>query len=138
LDVSIQARILNLLIRLQKELHLTMLYITHNLGSVRQIADRVAVMYLGKIIEIRSAEEIFEHPMHPYSEALFAAIPIPDPLADRKIIVLKGEVPSPIDIPSGCPFHPRCAYEKNICRKNVPILSETSSGHWVSCHFPLH
>lgn len=138
LDVSIQARILNLLIRLQKNLNLTMLYITHNLGSVRQIADKVAVMYLGKIVEICGTEEIFEYPMHPYSEALFAAIPIPDPMIERKIIVLKGETPSPIDLPSGCPFHPRCLYEKDVCRSKVPELTQITSGHWISCHFPLN
>lgn len=137
LDVSIQARILNLLIRLQHELHLTMLYITHNLGSVRQISDRVAVMYLGRIVEMAATEEIFEQPQHPYTEALFAAVPIPDPLAKRKTIVLKGETPSPIDIPSGCPFHPRCLYTRKICETAIPVLQESSPGRWVSCHFPL-
>jgi len=137
LDVSIQARILNLLIRLQHELHLTMLYITHNLGSVRQISDRVAVMYLGKIVEMGSTEELFAQPFHPYTEALFAAVPIPDPLAKRKIIVLRGETPSPIDIPSGCPFHPRCPYRQSTCETLFPELRELSPGRWVSCHFPL-
>jgi oligopeptide transport system ATP-binding protein len=137
LDVSIQARILNLLIRLQHELHLTMLYITHDLGSVRQISDRVAVMYLGRIVEMAATEEIFEQPYHPYTEALFAAVPIPDPLAKREIIVLKGETPSPIDIPSGCPFHPRCLYSRKICETTVPVLQESSPGRWVSCHIPL-
>ena len=137
LDVSIQARILNLLIRLQHELHLTMLYITHNLSSVRQISDRVAVMYLGRIVEMAATEEIFDQPRHPYTEALFAAVPIPDPLAKRKIIVLRGETPSPIDIPSGCPFHPRCLYHRKTCETVVPVLQESSPGRWVSCHFPL-
>jgi oligopeptide/dipeptide ABC transporter ATP-binding protein len=137
LDVSIQARILNLLIRLQQELHLTMLYITHNLGSVRQISDRVAVMYLGRIVEVAATEEIFNQPHHPYTEALFAAVPIPDPLAKRKKIVLKGETPSPIDIPSGCPFHPRCLYHRDICETVVPVLREPSPGRRISCHFPL-
>jgi len=137
LDVSIQARILNLLIRLQQDLHLTMLYITHNLGSVRQISDRVAVMYLGRIVEMAATEEIFDQPRHPYTEALFAAAPIPDPLAKRKIIVLRGETPSPVDIPSGCPFHPRCLYHRKTCETVVPILHESSPGRWVSCHFPL-
>jgi len=137
LDVSIQARILNLLIRLQHELHLTMLYITHNLGSVRQISDRVAVMYLGKIVEMAATEALFAQPFHPYTEALFAAVPIPDPLAKRKIIVLRGETPSPIDIPSGCPFHPRCPYRQRRCEISVPELGELSPGRLVSCHFPL-
>jgi oligopeptide/dipeptide ABC transporter ATP-binding protein len=137
LDVSIQARILNLLIRLQHELHLTMLYITHNLGSVRQISDRIAVMYLGKIVEMAGTEELFAQPFHPYTEALFAAVPIPDPLAKRKIIILRGETPSPIDIPSGCPFHPRCPYLKPTCETLFPALRELSPGRWVSCHFPL-
>jgi len=138
LDVSIQARILNLLIRLQQELHLTMLYITHNLGSVRQISDRVAVMYLGKIVETANTEDLFTHPFHPYTEALFAAVPVPDPLAERKIIVLRGETPSPIDIPPGCPFHPRCPYRQPVCGTLFPEARELSPGRWVSCHFPLH
>jgi oligopeptide/dipeptide ABC transporter ATP-binding protein len=137
LDVSIQARILNLLIRLQHELHLTMLYITHNLGSVRQISDRVAVMYLGKIVEMADTEALFTHPFHPYTEALFAAVPIPDPSAERKIIVLRGETPSPIDIPSGCPFHPRCPYRQQVCESRFPESREVSPGRRVSCHFPL-
>jgi peptide/nickel transport system ATP-binding protein len=135
--VSIQARILNLLIRLQHELHLTMLYITHNLGSVRQISDRVAVMYLGKIVETADTEALFTHPFHPYTEALFAAVPVPDPLAERKIIVLRGETPSPIDIPSGCPFHPRCPYRQPVCETLFPEVRELVPGRWVSCHFPL-
>jgi oligopeptide/dipeptide ABC transporter ATP-binding protein len=137
LDVSIQARILNLLIRLRQELHLTMLYITHNLGSVRQISDRVAVMYLGKIVESADTEALFTRPFHPYTEALLAAVPVPDPLAERKIIVLRGETPSPVDIPSGCPFHPRCPYRQPMCETQIPEFREMNPGRWVSCHFPL-
>ncbi|MBN1837450.1 MAG: ABC transporter ATP-binding protein, partial [Spirochaetales bacterium] len=138
LDVSIQARILNLLSRLRRELDLTMLLITHNLGSVRQIADRVAVMYLGVIVERAGTEELFERPHHPYSEALFAAAPIPDPTVRRKVIVLKGETPSPVDIPSGCRFHPRCPYAQESCREVEPAFRELSPGRWTACHFPLN
>jgi oligopeptide/dipeptide ABC transporter ATP-binding protein len=144
LDVSIQARILNLLARLRRELDLTMLLITHNLGSVRQVADRVAVMYLGKIVEQAGTEELFDRPLHPYSEALFAAAPIPDPTVRRKLIVLKGETPSPVDIPSGCRFHPRCPYARERCRREVPALKELAAdtqagngGRLVACLFPL-
>jgi oligopeptide/dipeptide ABC transporter ATP-binding protein len=94
-------------------------------------------MYLGRIVEMTATEEIFDQPRHPYTEALFAAVPVPDPLAKRKIIVLRGETPSPIDIPSGCPFHPRCLYHRKTCAAVVPILRESSPGRWVSCHFPL-
>lgn len=137
LDVSIQARILNLLARLRRELDLTMLLITHNLGSVRQVADRVAVMYLGVIVESAGTEELFERPCHPYSEALFSAVPIPDPTVRRRLIVLKGETPSPVDIPSGCRFHPRCPYVRESCRVEVPALREAVPGRWVACHYPL-
>ncbi|MBN2553985.1 MAG: ABC transporter ATP-binding protein [Spirochaetales bacterium] len=137
LDVSIQARILNLLARLRGELDLTMMLITHNLGSVRQIADRVAVMYLGVLVEQAATEELFERPCHPYTEALFAAVPIPDPAVKRKLIVLKGETPSPVDIPSGCRFHPRCPYARAACRETEPAYRELSPGRRVACHFPL-
>jgi oligopeptide/dipeptide ABC transporter ATP-binding protein len=122
LDVSIQARILNLLARLRRELDLTMLFITHNLGIVRQVADRVMVMYLGTIVEQAATEELFDLPHHPYSEALFSAVPVPDPTVQRKLIVLKGETPSPVDIPSGCRFHPRCPCVRERCRLEVPAL----------------
>jgi len=145
LDVSIQARILNLLARLRRELDLTMLFITHNLGSVRQVADRVAVMYLGVIVESASTEELFDRPCHPYSEALFSAAPIPDPTVRRKLIVLKGETPSPVEIPSGCRFHPRCPYVRESCRVEVPPLRELvpagltgwARSRQVACHYPL-
>ena len=137
LDVSTQARILNLLARLRRELDMTMLLITHNLGSVRQIADRVAVMYLGTIVEQAATEELFDRPLHPYSEALFDAAPIPDPTVRRKNIVLKGEIPSPVDIPSGCRFHPRCPYVQETCRLQVPALREAAPGRRVACHYPL-
>ena len=138
LDVSIQARILNLLARLRRELDLTMLLITHNLGSVRQIADRVAVMYLGVIVEQAATDDLFDSPFHPYSEALFAAVPIPDPSLRRKVIVLKGETPSPVEVPSGCRFHPRCPYAREACRQSEPVMRELAPGRWVSCHFPLN
>jgi oligopeptide/dipeptide ABC transporter ATP-binding protein len=137
LDVSIQARILNLLVHLRRQLNLTMLFITHNLGSVRQIADRVAVMYLGIIVELAAADDLFHSPRHPYTEALFAAVPIPDPTLRRKIIVLKGETPSPVHIPSGCRFHPRCPYAQETCREKEPEFRKLNAGRWVACHFPL-
>jgi len=138
LDVSIQARILNLLMRLGKELHLTMLFITHNLGIVRQISDRVAVMYLGKIVELGNTEEVFGRPRHPYTKALLSAAPIPDPTVKRKIIVLKGETPSPIDRPSGCAFHPRCPFERDGCKNEEPKLLNLTNSHYVACHFPIN
>ncbi|MCD6471953.1 ABC transporter ATP-binding protein [Candidatus Aerophobetes bacterium] len=138
LDVSIQARILNLLMRLKKEFHLTMLFITHNLGIVRQISNRVAVMYLGKIVELGNTEEIFDYPRHPYTKALLSAVPIPDPTVKRGIIVLKGETPSPINRPSGCAFHPRCPFKKGICKNKEPELLNLNNNHYVACHFPMN
>ena len=137
LDVSIQARILNLLMRLRKELHLTMLFITHNLGIVRQISNRVAVMYLGKIVELGDTEGVFDHPQHPYTKALLSMAPIPDPTVKREIIVLKGEIPSPIDRPAGCAFHPRCPFRGDVCEKEEPTLLHSANCHRVACHFPI-
>lgn len=136
LDVSIQAQIITLLIRLREELNLTYLFIAHDLSVVRNISDRVAVMYLGKIVEITASDELYTNPLHPYTISLLSAVPIPDPVIDRtrKRIVLTGDVPSPINPPSGCPFHPRCYQAIDICQEQVPELRNFGGEHWASCH----
>jgi len=135
LDVSVQAQVLNLIIRLQKKLNLTYLFISHDLIVVRYIANRIMVMYLGRIVEIGPADEIFNHPLHPYTKALVSAVPIPDVHQQRKEILLEGSVPSPIDVPSGCSFHTRCpGAKKEICKRELPILKKVGKGHYVACH----
>jgi oligopeptide transport system ATP-binding protein len=136
LDVSIQAQIIKLLMRLKEELNLTYLFIAHDLSVVRFISDRVAVMYLGKIVEITGSDELYSNPLHPYTQALLSAVPIPAPEVDRqrRRIILHGDVPSPINQPSGCHFHPRCHLVMEICTEKAPELKEVHSGHWVSCH----
>jgi oligopeptide transport system ATP-binding protein len=136
LDVSIQAQTITLLKRLREELNLTYLFIAHDLSVVRHISDRVAVMYLGKIVEITRSAELYDNPLHPYSLALLSAVPIPDPVVDRKRerILLTGDVPSPVNPPPGCHFHPRCNLAQDICRQVEPELKNIGGEHWVACH----
>jgi oligopeptide/dipeptide ABC transporter ATP-binding protein len=135
LDVSIQAQVLNLLQELKEELGLTLLFVAHDLSVVEHISDRIAVMYVGKIVELTEAETLLRHPMHPYTEALVSAVPPADPDIHTKRIVLEGDVPSPATPPSGCVFHPRCRYAKERCAQDEPLLTEVEPGHFVSCHF---
>ncbi|HYF78760.1 MAG TPA: oligopeptide/dipeptide ABC transporter ATP-binding protein [Symbiobacteriaceae bacterium] len=134
LDVSIQAQILNLLQSLQEELGLTYLFIAHNLGVVEHISHRVAVMYLGQIMELAETEELFHHTLHPYSQALMSAVPRVDVDQKRERIHLTGEIPSPLNPPSGCSFHPRCPIARDACKAERPVLRDVGNGHWVACH----
>lgn len=136
LDVSIQAQIITLLMRLREELNLTYLFIAHDLSIVRNISDRVAVMYLGKIVEITTSDQLYDNPQHPYTISLLSAVPIPDPVVDRKRqrIILEGDVPSPVNPPKGCPFHPRCYKAIDKCKTEVPELREIDNNHRAACH----
>jgi peptide/nickel transport system ATP-binding protein/oligopeptide transport system ATP-binding protein len=137
LDVSIQAQVLELLMRLKKERNLTYIFITHDLSVTEYLCDRIAVMYLGRIVELAYTEDLYANPLHPYTQALLSAIPVADLDKKSNRIVLQGDVPSPLNPPSGCPFHPRCRHATYICRSEVPVLSNFSEGpqeHLAACH----
>ncbi len=139
LDVSIQAQVLNLLMDLQEEFNLSYLFISHDLGVVKHISDRIAVMYLGKIVELASVEELYRDPIHPYARALLSAIPIPNPRISKRRLLLEGDVPNPVHPPSGCRFHPRCPSfaetGRQLCQQENPPFQKVAPGHWVACHF---
>ena len=134
LDVSIQAQVLNLMQKLQKDLNLTYIFIAHDLGVVRHISNRVGVMYLGKIVELAISEDLYAEPLHPYTQALLSAVPVPDPQFEREQIYLKGDIPSPANPPTGCTFHTRCPVATDVCKSKVPQFLEAKPGHYVACH----
>ncbi len=134
LDVSVQAQVINLLMDLQNELGISYLFVAHDLAVVEHISHRVAVMYLGKIVELTDRRSLFEYPQHPYTEALLAAVPVPDPKVQRQRVILAGDVPSPINPPSGCRFHTRCPYAFERCRIEEPLMKQVRPGHWAACH----
>lgn len=138
LDVSIQAQILNLLKSLQQKFSLTYIFIAHGLPSVKHVSDRIAVMYLGRIVELAGRDDLFARPKHPYTQALLSAVPVPDPTIRKERIVLSGELPSAVNPPTGCAFHPRCPYVQPICKIEAPALKPSGSRHMAACHFPLN
>ena len=135
LDVSIRAEVLNVMIDLKEELGLSFLFITHDLALAKHVCDRIAVMYLGKLVELADSEDLVDRPLHPYTRALIDAIPVPDPKAPKLRVSISGEIPSPTDVPKGCSFNPRCPYAKDRCKVEEPELREVEPGHWVACHF---
>ncbi|MBN1830148.1 MAG: dipeptide ABC transporter ATP-binding protein [Deltaproteobacteria bacterium] len=135
LDVSVQAQILNLMVRLQRQFGFSYVIISHDLGVIRYISHRVAVMYLGEIVELAKTDELYKNPLHPYTIALLSAVPIPDPRRHKQRIILQGDVPSPLNPPSGCRFHPRCPYRLDICDTKKPVTHDRGMGHAVSCHY---
>jgi peptide/nickel transport system ATP-binding protein len=134
LDVSIQAQVINLLAQLQEQMNLSYLFIAHDLSVVEHISDRVAVMYLGRIVELTTDRELYRNPLHPYSQALLSAVPIPDPEIHKQKILLQGDVPSPMDPPTGCTFHTRCPEREDICPREIPVFKDVGNEHWVACH----
>jgi len=138
LDVSIQSQVLNLMLDLQREMNLSYLFIAHNLAVVKHVSDRIAIMYLGRLVETADADTIYRSPRHPYTRALISAIPTPDPTKKKQRIVLQGDVPSPINPPSGCPFHPRCPHATDRCKAEMPLLRDTGEpGQQIACHYDL-
>ncbi len=137
LDVSVQAQILNLLKNLQRDLSLTYMFISHNLAVIRQMCHRTAVMYLGRMVEVAETSRLYENPKHPYTHALMSSVPIPDPSKRKELAVLEGDVPSPIDIPSGCRFRTRCPYSTEKCSAEEPVMREIERGHWIECHYDI-
>lgn len=134
LDVSVRAQVLNLMVRLQQKLNLSYLFISHDLAVIRYVSHRVGVMYLGQIVEMADVKTLYGNPLHPYTWALLSAVPVPDPRRSRKRIILAGDVPSPVNPPSGCRFHPRCSEVMSICREELPLMREVDGGHGVRCH----
>ncbi|MFJ7699939.1 ABC transporter ATP-binding protein [Lysinibacillus fusiformis] len=134
LDVSIQAQVLNLLQKLQKDLKLTYIFISHDLGVVRHISNRVGVMYLGKLVELTASEDLYAEPLHPYTQALLSSVPVPDPTFEREQIIITGDIPSASNPPSGCTFHTRCPFKMEQCSQVVPSMQEVKPGHYVACH----
>lgn len=137
LDASIRVGVLNLLLELRRRYNLTMIYITHDLAQVRYIGDDIAIMYLGKIVELGGVDDVMDYSSHPYTQALLSNVPIPDPTVKRRKIMVKGEIPDPINLPPGCRFNPRCLYADRICREEEPSLVDVGNGHYVACHHPL-
>ena len=135
LDVSIRAGIMNLMLNLREQYEIPFMFISHDVSVTRYMSHRIAVMYLGNIVELASSEEVIKNPMHPYTEALLSAVPVPDPKSKHGRVEIKGELPSPINVPSGCTFHPRCLYRREICKEVRPVLREVQPDHWVQCHF---
>ena len=134
LDVSIQAQVINLLAQLQEQMNLSYLFIAHDLSVVEHISDRIAVMYLGRFVELATDQELYQNPQHPYSQALLSAVPVPDPEVRKKNILLEGDVPSPLKPPSGCTFHTRCSECKEVCKHEAPIFRDLGGDHWIACH----